>query len=138
MVGRLMFLLDTNVWLELLLDQEKAGEVRRLLEAEEARQFALTDFSLYSLGVILTRLKKDQVFLDFLTDTLEDSAVRLVRLDTAGLKEVPKVRGNFGLDFDDAYQYLAAQKYDLTLVSFDSDFDHTERGRKTSAQAATR
>ena len=92
MVGRLMFLLDTNVWLELLLNQEKAGEVRRMLEAEEARQFALTDFSLYSLGIILTRLKKDEVFLDFLSDTLEESAVRLIRLDTAGLKEVPRVR----------------------------------------------
>jgi predicted nucleic acid-binding protein len=39
----------------------------------------------------------------------------------------------FGLDFDDAYQYLAAVKYDLTLVSFDSDFDRTERGRRTPA-----
>ena len=134
MVGRLMFLLDTNVWLELLLDQEKAGEVRHLLKAEEARQFALTDFSLYSLGVILTRLKKDEVFLDFLSDTLENSAVRLVRLDIPNLKEVPGVRQRFGLDFDDAYQYLAAEKYNLTLVSFDSDFDRTERGRKTPAQ----
>jgi len=130
-----MFLMDTNIWLELLLDQDKAEEVRRLLEAEEARQFALTDFSLYSLGVILTRLKKDEVFLDFLSDTLEDSAVRLIRLDTASLKEVPIVRRKFGLDFDDAYQYLAAEKYDLTLVSFDSDFDRTERGRKTPAKA---
>jgi hypothetical protein len=129
-----MFLLDTNIWLELLLDQDKAGEVRRLLEAEEARQFALTDFSLYSLGVVLTRLKKDEVFLDFLSDTLEDSGVRLIRLDTAGLKEVPSVRRKFGLDFDDAYQYLAADKHNLTLVSFDSDFDRTERGRKTPAE----
>jgi len=43
-----MFLLDTNIWLELLLDQDKAEEVRRLLEAKEARHLALTDFSLYS------------------------------------------------------------------------------------------
>ncbi len=40
MVGRLMFLLDTNVWLELPLDQEKAREVRHLWEAEDGRQFA--------------------------------------------------------------------------------------------------
>jgi len=73
--------------------------------------------------------------LDFLSDTLEDSAVRLIRLDTAGLKEVPIVRRKFGLDFDDAYQYLAAEKYGLTLVSFDSDFDRTERGRNTPAKA---
>lgn len=128
-----MFLLDTNIWLELLLEQEKADQVRRLLEAEEAWRLALTDFSLHFLGVVLTRLKKHDLFLDFLSDTLEDSAVRVIRLDTAALKEVPALCRKFGLDFDDAYQYLAADKYSLTLVSFDSDFDRTERGRKTPA-----
>ncbi len=128
-----MFLLDTNIWLELLLAQERAQEVRRLLEAQEAWHFALTDFSLYSIGVVMTRLKKDEGFADFLTDTLEDSGVCIVRLDTSGLKEIVMARKKFGLDFDDAYQYLAAEKYNLTLVSFDSDFDRTERGRKTPA-----
>jgi len=37
----------------------------------------------------------------------------------------------FGLDFDDAYQYAVAARYGLTIVSFDSDFDRTERGRRT-------
>jgi predicted nucleic acid-binding protein len=37
----------------------------------------------------------------------------------------------FDLDFDDAYQYVAAEKYGLTIVSLDHDFDQTERGRKT-------
>ena len=129
-----MFLLDTNIWLELLLEQEKADQVRRLLEAEEAWRFALTDFSLHSVGVVLTRLKKDGLFLDFLSDTLEDSAVRVIRLDTADLKGVPSVCRRFGLDFDDAYQYVAASKYGLTLVSLDSDFDRTERGRRTPAE----
>ena len=27
--------------------------------------------------------------------------------------------------------YIPSEKYNLTIVSFDSDFDHTERGRKT-------
>lgn len=34
----------------------------------------------------------------------------------------------------DAYQYTAAEKYGLTLVSLDGDFDRTERGRKTPAE----
>jgi predicted nucleic acid-binding protein len=37
----------------------------------------------------------------------------------------------FRLDFDDAYQYVGAEKYGLTLVSFDTDFDRTKLGRKT-------
>jgi hypothetical protein len=38
------------------------------------------------------------------------------------------------LDFDDAYQYRLAERNGLTLVSFDSDFDRTERGRKTPGE----
>ncbi|MCX7855996.1 MAG: hypothetical protein N2556_08525 [Anaerolineae bacterium] len=40
----------------------------------------------------------------------------------------------FGLDFDDAYQYVAAEKYGLTLVSLDADFDRTPLGRRTPGQ----
>ena len=29
----------------------------------------------------------------------------------------------FKLDFDDSYQFSVAQKYDLTIVSFDKDFN---------------
>jgi predicted nucleic acid-binding protein len=36
----------------------------------------------------------------------------------------------FNLDFDDAYQYVVAEKYNLTIISFDSDFDRTELKRK--------
>jgi len=39
----------------------------------------------------------------------------------------------FNLDFDDAYQYVAAEKHNLTLVSLAADFDRTDRGRKTPA-----
>jgi len=39
----------------------------------------------------------------------------------------------FGFDFDDAYQYVAAEKHNLILVSFDADFDRTKRGRRTPA-----
>jgi len=35
---------------------------------------------------------------------------------------------------DDAYQYIASQKHNFSLVSFDSDFDRTARGRKTPAE----
>ena len=36
-----------------------------------------------------------------------------------------------GLDFDDAYQYTAAEPHDLTVISYETDFDRTPRGRKT-------
>lgn len=131
MVGRLMYLVDSNVWLELLLDQERADDVRRFFQVIEARYLSLTEFSLYSIGIILTRLNKDAIFEEFLSDTVEDSGVGRIQLDTIDLKQLLTIRQRFRLDFDDAYQYVAAEKHNLTLVSFDSDFDRTERGRKT-------
>ncbi len=129
-----MFLIDTNVWLELLLEQDKAGDVRQFLQAIEGRLLAITDFSVYSIGIILTRLKKDVLFEDFLSDTIEDSGVKRIYLDSTDLKKLLTVRKRFNLDFDDAYQYVSAEKYGLTLISFASDFDRTERGRKLPSQ----
>lgn len=42
---------------------------------------------------------------------------------------VERVAEAFGLDFDDAYQYVVAEKFDLMLVSFDTDFDRTDKKR---------
>jgi len=34
------------------------------------------------------------------------------------------------LSFDDAYQYVAAEKFGYILISLDSDFDRTPKGRR--------
>ena len=129
-----MFLIDTNVWLELLLDQEKAGEVRRFFRENDASTLFISEFSLYSIGIILSKLDRDNTFKDFLTDTIEDSGVSRIMLDIEDLKKFPALRQRFHLDFDDAYQYIAADKHDLIIVSFDGDFDGTEKGRKAPAE----
>jgi predicted nucleic acid-binding protein len=50
------------------------------------------------------------------------------------MERVVGVMATFGLDFDDAYQYVAAEREQATLVSFDKDFDKTEQGRQTPGQ----
>ncbi|GIV19455.1 MAG: hypothetical protein KatS3mg023_1206 [Armatimonadota bacterium] len=35
------------------------------------------------------------------------------------------VMTQYSLDFDDAYHYVAAERFGLQLVSFDRDFDQT-------------
>lgn len=128
-----MYLVDTNVWLEVLLAQRQTAEARAFFENVEAGQLAITEFSLYSLGIILTRLNKDDAFMDFLSD-VEETQVARIRLDSADLKHALAFRQTFRMDFDDAYQYAAAEKYDCVIVSFDKDFDRTTRGRKTPAE----
>ena len=59
----------------------------------------------------------------------------MIALSPRDLRQVIRTAERYRLDFDDAYQLVAAEKLDLTVVSFDSHFDKTERGRKTPAQA---
>jgi len=126
-----MYLLDTNIILELLLDQEQADRVAQFLNQAPPLNLHLTEFSLYSLGVILLRLKRNETFIQAVDDLLLSGAVGLVRLEVQDMGKVAETARSFALDFDDAYQYVAAEKYDLGLLSFDRDFDRTARGRKT-------
>ena len=47
-----MYLLDTNIWLERLLDQERTEEVGQVLTQLPSDEIAITDFSFHSIGVI--------------------------------------------------------------------------------------
>lgn len=128
-----MFLLDTCIILELLLDQKNADDVERLLHDTPASQLHITEFSLYSLGVILLRHNKSAVFLQAKNDLLTNGGIGLIRLGPDDMEGVVEASRRFDLDFDDAYQCHAAVKHDLTLISFDAHFDRTDRGRKTPA-----
>ena len=125
-----MYLMDTNVWLERLLDQERSWEVGRFLDQVPSDQLFITDFSFHSIGIVLSRLNCVDAFLQFVRDAFIDGDVSIVRLSPEDMTKVVSAMQRFKLDFDDAYQYAVAERYGLTIVSFDSDFDHTERGRK--------
>ncbi len=118
-----MYLVDTNVWLERLLDQERAEDVRRFLDATGSEHLFITDFALHSIGVVLIKLNQREGLLRFVRDAFLNGAVVLVHLEPEDTEHIVRVVEKFDLDFDDAYQYVAAEKYNLTLVSFDSDFD---------------
>jgi predicted nucleic acid-binding protein len=130
-----MYLVDTNIWLERLLEQEKAAEVGRFLEQVATERLFITDFAFHSIGIIMSRLNRKEGFMRFVQDVFLDGAVKLVHLEPEDIEDLVHVIDQFSLDFDDAYQYIAAEKYQLTLVSFDGDFDKTEHGRKTPSEA---
>ena len=128
-----MYLIDTNVWLERILAQERSAEVGSFLSHVPSEHLHLTDFSFHSVCLALARHKLDAALQAFVRDSLQDGAVGLVALLPTDSERVLAVMRGFDLDFDDASQYVAAEKHDLTLISFDADFDRTERGRKTPA-----
>lgn len=128
-----MYLVDTNIFLEGLLEQEKAASVRSFFRTIDLADMFITDLSLHSIGIILFRLGKHEIFISFLNDLIVDGIV-VLSLCPEDLVKLKRVAQRFNLDFDDVYQYMAAEKYQLQLISFDGDFDMTETGRKEPSE----
>ena len=133
-----MYLVDTNIWLERLLGQAKSDEAGQFLDQTPTDQLFTTDFAFHSICVILTRLKRKAALLDFVQDVFVDGAVTLLSLKPEETEELVDAIDRYHLDFDDAYEYVAAEKNGLILVSFDGDLDKTPTGRKTPAELAAR
>jgi predicted nucleic acid-binding protein len=122
-------LVDTNIFLEVLLEQSRADETRDFLSQVSNHDFFISDFLLHSIGLILLRRNKADAFRKFLADMILGAGTKVAFLKADEIARVIDLTATFSLDFDDAYQYATAEKYDLTLVSFDRDFDKTTRGR---------
>jgi len=115
-----MFLVDTNVFPEVLLRQDKKEDCKSFLE-KNIRDLNITDFSLHSIGVILFRYGKEDVFQKFVEDVIPNT--RFLSLPIELYTEVVNVRKSMNLDFDDAYQYSIDRYYGLKVVTMDKDFE---------------
>ncbi len=129
------FLVDTNVWLELLLDQEKAGEAKQFLQEVDSEHLAITTFSLFSIGIILYRYHKFDVWKEFVAETMIEAEITELTLENEAISLMADNYQKFHLDFDDGYQYQAIKSFQCELVSFDTDFDRTDIKRLTPIAA---
>jgi uncharacterized protein len=115
-----MYLADTNIFLEILLRQDKSELCKSFLKVH-AGEIHISDFSLHSIGVILFRQKEEQTFKKFVTDIFPN--VRLISLPKSGYTQIVQIKNALDLDFDDLYQYSICKYFDLRLITMDSDFD---------------
>jgi predicted nucleic acid-binding protein len=118
------YLVDTNIFLEILLGQPNKERCKQFLQ-ENSGQCGLSDFSLHSIGVITFRGRRAPAYRAFLQDTLPGLA--LLHLDKPGYPAVLHAHEHFGLDFDDAYQFVMVRNHGLTLVTQDRDFERVKR-----------
>jgi len=126
-----MYLLDTNIILEILLDQDHAEEAVMLLENAPDGSLFISDFSLHSIGVVLFSRKLQNTYLEIVRDLFKNLGVTLTTVEPIYYDEIIRASSLYNLDFDDAYQYAAAEINHLTIISFDGDFNRTAHGRKT-------
>ena len=115
-----MFLVDTNIFLEILLGQEKKTICKKFLD-DNTGNLNISDFSLHSIGVILFRHNKEEVFRHFIKDVLPK--IWVLSLPGDSYLNVIETRESLKLDFDDSYQYGIAKNHGLTIVTLDKDFE---------------
>ena len=113
------YLADTNIYLEIILGQENKNTCKRFL-IDHIEQVLISDFSLHSIGVILFKLKRFDVFEKFYDEIHEQSNV--ISLSDQKYPLVASIAQQFGLDFDDSYQCAVAKEFDLVIVTQDNDF----------------
>ncbi len=80
----------------------------------------MSDFTLHSIGVLLFRQKRPELFNKFAADTLPQFTI--LSLSEAGYSKLAEINTRHGLDFDDAYQFAVAQENNLTIATQDKDF----------------
>jgi len=124
-----VYLLDTNIFLELLLEQGNSDSVRALLTSKSPEELSISDLAFHSIGIILYQKNAAHLFSDFIRDLFGDGGIAIISLGSEDMERLERVSTTFNLDFDDAYQYVIAEKFGLVLVSFDTDFDRTDRKR---------
>jgi len=124
-----MYLVDTNIFLEVMLKQEKAPVVKDFFNRADMSSLAISDFSLFSIGIIFAREKKPEPFLKLVNDDIRNSGITLVSLHLEDFSTIFEYAEKYRFDFDDAYQYAIAERNGLSIVSYDRDFDRTEKGR---------
>jgi len=113
------YLVDTNIFLKILLNQTGRKKCEAFLQGEKGAAW-ISDFTLHSIGVLLFRQKRPELFDKFAADTLPQFAI--LSLSEAGYSKLAEVNTRHGLDFDDAYQFAVARENNLAIATQDKDF----------------
>jgi len=113
------YLFDTNIFLEILLDQNKKDKSKKII-SENIDKLFISDFSLHSIGVILIKQKKFQIFNYFLSDIIPHATILSLPKDK--YSDLNLIAKKYSLDFDDSYQVILAKENNLEILTMDKDF----------------
>lgn len=113
------YLVDTNVFLEILLSQAGRRKCEAFLQDEKGAAW-ISDFTLHSVGVLLFRQKRPELFGQFVSDALPQFTI--LSLAESGYSQLAEVSARHNLDFDDAYQFCVAREHKLAIATQDKDF----------------
>ena len=114
-----MYLADTNIFLEILLKQNKINACKNFL-TKNINECIITDFTLYSIGIALFKPKLFTDYQNFYQSISKSLSIRSLPFNQNS--KLVEAAEKFNLDFDDPYQYCVAKYYNATIVTMDNDF----------------
>lgn len=82
-----MYLLDTNIWLELLLNQKKADEVVKFLDFIKNSKICVSSFSIFSICILLSKHHRFDTLLKFIND-LSENNVEIINISLSEIRDI--------------------------------------------------
>jgi predicted nucleic acid-binding protein len=89
-------LIDTNIFLEVLLAQSRVTDAQDLLSKTEEHEFFMSDYTLHSIGLLFFRRKQHDVFRRFLADMFSIAGIRMISLLPRYMEDVIQTALKFG------------------------------------------
>ncbi len=122
-----MYLIDTNIFLEAMLERKYRNDcltLLRMIDKGEINAF-VTTYSIHSIETILDRIGNLDALRAFLKSIGRMKGLNIYNTD---LRDELAVIDEMavGLDFDDALQSYVTKKLNLQIISFDRHFDGIE------------
>jgi predicted nucleic acid-binding protein len=87
-VGGVKYLIDTNILLEILLGQTRAREAKEFLIRAADEGAAISDFSLYSIGIRLFRSQQHQAYAQLIEDLFLKGKFNLISISLVDIKDL--------------------------------------------------
>lgn len=122
-----MYLVDSNVFLELELDQTRADVCGSFLERVRRGELeaVITDFQVDTVVIVMENYGKGPEDREtFLSSLVGYDGLKIYFLSLVDRVVATRQMERLGLDFDDALAYQAMRRLNLTdVVSYDKHFD---------------
>ena len=128
-----MFLIDTNIFLEVMLARPRRTACIAFLESVKAGRdkAAVTDFTIYSVMIILESQGKLRELNRFLRSLSAYKGLTLYAASLDDKLQAVELAESGEFDIDDALQYASARSIRAkAIVSLDKDFDDHDVPRR--------
>jgi predicted nucleic acid-binding protein len=126
------FLIDANIFLEVIFRREYWPASMQFLNRVAAGHSTafISAFELHGIEALLSHRNQFTALDRFLRGVESSRGLSVYYSTVREEHEALQYTKQFSLDFDDSLQYAIAKTLNLTLVSYDHDFDCTNLTRR--------